>query len=275
MSLLYGYSGDKLEVYSENSKYLIKKIFSDKQKWHSSFRKQNSFRAINNSVATLSSAPIIGCDLASNNYSFVMPYISGVSGVDLMTTGYIEIAQNLCTLLDMYVSRCLSISIIQPLKSELALEKIAAIKLKAGSRWAPLINEALKKIKSLEDSALLPASECHGDLTFANIISSSSSCFYLIDFSATVYESVLSDIAKLEQDLLFGWSSRFGSAAERADAAVFARYAHPTLAKILKDEFYSAFTIISALNYLRIIPYVSDNITETWLENSLSELLSK
>lgn len=268
------YSGDDIQIYSSNNSFYVRKTYKNISKGIVSFRKQNSFLPINVSNVALSSVPVIGCNLGDKSISIEMPYVSGASGVDLMTMGHVLSAKNLSSLLSMYTGRLISISTDKDLNVEPALLKINEVKKKSSDEWSSIIDKSVERICLLNSSAKVPVCECHGDLTLSNIIALSSSCFYLIDFSSTVYESVLSDIVKLEQDLFYGWSARFSGAAKMADSSVFGRHAYPLIANHIKKEYKSAYMLISILNYLRIIPYVKDDVTLKWVKKIITHLIS-
>ena len=67
----------------------------------------------------------------------------------------------------------------------------------------------IKKIKNFESTF------CHGDFTLSNLIieknigfNNKLSNIYIFDWTDIYFEHYLQDIAKLKQDLYFGWSTR-------------------------------------------------------------------
>ena len=53
----------------------------------------------------------------------------------------------------------------------------------------------------------IESSRCHGDLTLENILITENE-IYIIDFLDTFFETWISDISKILQDLIVGWSFR-------------------------------------------------------------------
>ena len=120
---------------------------------------------------------------------------------------------------------------------------------------------------------------CHGDLTFSNIIITSSSNFsidyknnkfFLIDWLDTYFNSYLQDLAKLKQELFYGWSSRYISSSQKLNNLITGEY----IWKKLFDHFISdknklLFKIIMVLCILRIFPYAKTEIDISWIDKVL------
>ena len=85
---------------------------------------------------------------------------------------------------------------------------------------------------------------------------------FLIDFIPSTVDSFLSDFAKIEQDLLYGWSYRFCNRFIQSDAKVFCMHAYPSLGYKLAVDFKTAYWILSLINWFRIIPYIEDEQTD-------------
>lgn len=139
-----------------------------------------------------------------------------------------------------------------------------------------------KKIKnSLEilknyDFSEVPTSLCCGDLTLENIIINARGEVYLIDLLDSFYNSWMIDIAKLLQDLELGWSYRnldrdFGLNLRLATAK------QALIDNILslnngKEKLTTIYHIL-LLNVLRIYPYIQDELTLNFLDNSIDYIL--
>ena len=57
----------------------------------------------------------------------------------------------------------------------------------------------------LDEEINIPVGQCHGDLTFSNILFNGNN-YYLIDFLDSFLESPLLDLVKIRQDSNYGWS---------------------------------------------------------------------
>ena len=115
---------------------------------------------------------------------------------------------------------------------------------------------------------------CHGDLTLSNIILNPAERLVLVDYLDTFFESPLQDVAKLNQDLLLGWSTRHENNNLRIKSEIFNSAAYPSYAKKIHKDFGPATDILLLLCLARIAPYVhEDPVTLGWLVRALSDRL--
>lgn len=119
-------------------------------------------------------------------------------------------------------------------------------------------------------------SQCHGDLTFENIIVSADGTFWFIDFLDSFYSSWMIDAAKLFQDFELQWSYRYLQSSKNREIRLF--IAKETIIKYLLEIKKGEGTLLSIyyillLNILRIIPYSSDNLLD-YLCISLDKVLN-
>ena len=167
---------------------------------------------------------------------------------------------------------------IEPLESSLLLEKMASV-------CAATVRPSLKKpleaastrlhsLLSDQKTLLFPAGDCHGDLTLSNIILSHSKGLLLIDFLNSFLESPLQDVAKIRQDLVYGWSFRKLDSHLRIKGMLFASKAKPTYLSYLESLFPVFSEALDILCLARIAPYVRDELTEQWLIGALFQCLN-
>lgn len=127
------------------------------------------------------------------------------------------------------------------------------------------------------DFSEIPNTNCHGDLTLENVLISKDGIYY-IDFLDSFYDSWMMDIAKILQDLELLWSGRFSSISTEAKLK-FLFLAGYTRERIMQlsdgsrklDMVYK----LLLLNLTRIYPYIKDDLTMMWLNNSINYLLDK
>lgn len=272
--LTHGYSGDKVEVINSRSQCYINKIFSSKARGILCAEKQASFETISNSLITLKSVPILSTTLSDDSFCIKMPFMSGLSGINLLTCGSIQLAKEISTLSNMYLARLSARSHKKNLSKSVLEQKIASISESASLKYHKLINIFMAVVNSFPAEICYPNSECHGDLTLSNMIACGDTIF-LLDFSPSTFDSLLSDIVKIEQDLIFGWSARFCTKYIQADAKIFAKHAYPSLGRDLVGNYKNAYFIISVLNWFRIVPYINDECTDILVESTLVKLLSE
>jgi len=271
----HGYSGDQLQVFKKANIFYIRKIYKNKARAQISIFKQSSFTRITSGNYQMTAVPILGYLNIDDKIGIEMPYISGEAGSDLMLSGYIDVPKSLKELLGMYLSSILDKSDIKTMDAKPGLKKIEHIKSTTPLVWHKYLDKGKEFfIKEINKKDVpYPSGVCHGDLTLSNILYKNG-CFYLIDFIPSTYESVLSDIVKLEQDLTFGWSSRNCAREVACDLALFSRSATPEVINLIKSHNRMAFDAIEILNWLRIIPYIIDEKTEKFVTKTLDQIFS-
>lgn len=106
-------------------------------------------------------------------------------------------------------------------------------------------------------SIILPIGFCHGDLTLSNILFKHRE-YYLIDFLDSHIETPYYDLAKLKQDLYYGWSLRVNGIdnlrVRQGIDYVWSLLYYDRQTALTSNEF----KFIDALTLLRIEPYITD-----------------
>jgi hypothetical protein len=102
----------------------------------------------------------------------------------------------------------------------------------------------------------LPIGNCHGDLTFANMVFKPDEIFFL-DFLDSFIDSPVMDIVKLQQDTIYRWSPFLVSIKyEKVDK--WFHYLNTLLSQFSKEDWYNS-SILHVINLCRILPYSQKN----------------
>lgn len=141
------------------------------------------------------------------------------------------------------------------------------------------INVILKKssiiFNGLDEVINVPVGQCHGDLTFSNILFNGNN-YYLIDFLDSFLESPLLDIVKIRQDSNYGWSQlmyehefdtvRMKIISDKIDEEIDSYYR--------KYEWYNKYyRIFQLMNLLRVIQYAKKEKNVIFLKKALNLIL--
>ena len=130
----------------------------------------------------------------------------------------------------------------------------------------------------------LPIGECHGDLTLSNMLVQSDSSgarrLVLIDFQDSYVESPLADMAKLCQDLVYGWTLRFLPDDVNVDTTrVYLIMAHMKreMEKAFAGELWyrEYFQVFFAINQLRVLRYSQTEEDREYLYHSAATEYNK
>lgn len=132
-----------------------------------------------------------------------------------------------------------------------------------------IIDEALCFLEEHDWSNISP-SQCHGDMTFENIIIKND-CLYLIDFLDSFYDSWLLDIGTLLQDVQAMWSYRFQKEISMNTVLRLIVFRDLLLDEIKKIDSNYVIEIyyILLLKLVRIYPYTEDELTYQFLNEKI------
>jgi thiamine kinase-like enzyme len=120
----------------------------------------------------------------------------------------------------------------------------------------------------------IPASYCHGDLSFDNILIYNNE-IYFIDFLDSFINSWTIDVAKILQETRYLWSYRYKNI--NKILIVKLKYFEEIILDILNITDNEIITInkIIYLNIIRILPYVKDKITKDYIYNNINKIKGK
>ena len=267
-------SGAKISIISENNATFIKK--SEKyqlERYKISISKQESFIPI----GSFKSALILDKKISKKNIDILMPFYNGISGSNFSKRVTLSDIDFLSKALIDYFTCLKEQSVENSLDGSLLINKCKLVGISINKNKFFNKNEKsflLKVLKNLMDSVkksyLYPFSRCHGDLTLSNIIyDKENKDLILIDFLETYISSYLIDIAKIKQDLIYGWSFRRDTRTVKMKAFIMGEYIFETIYPLIEDKYIDLFKIIDCLNTLRIAPYVDDKNSKEWLIENL------
>ena len=121
-------------------------------------------------------------------------------------------------------------------------------------------------VESFELFSNIPNTFCHGDLTFANIVFHKKR-LYFVDFLDSFVDSFLIDLVKLKQDLYHLWSLKIQGINSLRIRQIY-RYIWRRLEEKYQEHLDSnAFSLLEALNVLRIEPYLTNDYQRAVLDS--------
>jgi hypothetical protein len=244
-----------------------------------SIDKQRNFTTIALGGLSITSAQILRQDSRDGRLNIVMRYITGMNGEDFALQGDRAVAVEISRALSALLLDSMAKADIRAVPSQLFLEKMAQVV--EATHWsglAPIMTQAsecIHDVISTRTTICVPLGPCHGDLTLSNVIWSPSLGLVLIDFLATYLESPLQDLAKISQDLEFGWSFRRMDHNLRIKSQVFSKLAYPSYGGYLYTLFPGAAYLFKLLCLARIAPYISDPVSAAWLEQCLQTVVEQ
>jgi hypothetical protein len=241
--------------------------------------KQRNFTAIALGGLSISSAQILRQDSRDGRLNIVMRYITGMNGEDFALQGDRAIAVEISRALSALLLDSMARSDIRPVASKLFLDKMDQVV--AATHWPDLTPVMAQASQCLQDligtrpNVGVPIGPCHGDLTLSNVIWSPSLGLVLIDFLSTYLESPLQDLAKISQELEFGWSFRRMDPNLQIKSQLFSQLASPSYGRYLYTLFPGAAYLFKLLCLARIAPYITDPVSAAWLVQSLQMVMAQ
>jgi hypothetical protein len=258
---------------------VLKQVDAADVRFAHSIDKQRNFTAIGLGGLSITAAQILRQDSRDGHMNIVMRYITGMNGEDFALQGDRTIAVEISRALSALLLDSMAKSDIRDVSTELFLDKMAQVV--EATRWPTLAStmalasECIHDVIGSRPTISVPLGPCHGDLTLSNVIWSPSFGLVLIDFLATYLESPLQDLAKISQELEFGWSFRHMDQNLRIKSQVFSELAYPSYGRYLYGLFPGAAYLFKLLCLSRIAPYVSDSVSATWLIRSMQVVIAQ
>ena len=273
--LKQSHSKEQINLITEEKKFFIEKIWDDVDRGKKAIRKQIDFGEISINNLIIKSPKIFKTQVVENeSFQARMEYIEGHSGADISMIGTREVSINLKDALSMIINRNFEYSKLTKVGNKIFQKKIDSILELLKSDEELRTKVTLIKKEFCKDSYLeIPCGNCHGDLTFSNIIISRTGSLNLIDFLPTFIETPIWDIVKLIQDVKYGWSYRHLNGPERATAKIFFLNCLPSQVSMYKKVLKREILLFDALNLARLCPYLKDKETRNWLIKSLNTSL--
>ena len=124
----------------------------------------------------------------------------------------------------------------------------------------------------------------HGDMTLENLIKSKKdNKIYMIDFLDDYSNGLYTDISKIFQDILGGWSffnrHEYVSPKDQSNLSVrLLDMKKKIISETLKidnnERFFESILYVLLINYIRIIPYIQNNHVYLFIDQKLEETIN-
>ena len=279
-----GHSGCNIEIVREGNTFYIEKGTRDSHyvpRLLAQFEKQQRAYAVCRGGIRI---PQIYHVTHDNDFAVArMEYVYSQNFIDFFETAGFEGINEFMEHIVEYVENEINASPIQEVSSGVVLAKFKDVQLKMGENQMinqdeeikVLMTEASSCFNALPAQLFLPIGQCHGDMTFSNILFNKSN-LYLIDFLDSFIESPLMDIVKLRQDSAFGWSElmftgKFDQTRLHIISTRIDTYLHTHFSEYeWYRQYYEAFQL---MNFLRVLQYAKEKRVIQYLKNVIAQLL--
>ncbi len=220
--------------------------------------------------------------ILKNSISVNMPFIYGYSGADILTYNSYDQARKLANSLIKLIFFFKKSKNKQYIQKENILKKINTVEKNSNKKFSIYFDRIRQKLNNFPD--YLEISYCHGDLTLSNMIFTNSKQknsrfkinkyfeIYLIDWLDSNYDTFLLDLAKLKQDLFYGWSSRNLNPNQAMANSITGKFIWNLIDEKFIDKYNrEIFNFFMNLCIVRILPYVKSQKDFEWIKHVLDE----
>ena len=277
-----GHSGCQVEVVRENEGLYVYKSSKDLgylNRLYLQGQKQQS--AVGMGLQHIRVPRILEINRDATSVSIKMEYVYSKSFVNYFEYAGFEQISYFIKALCLFLNYEIHNSEMQIVRADVLREKFQDVKaksinnqaLKDDSEIVDILNISSKYFDDAEDMCL-PVGQCHGDLTFSNILFNGNN-YYLIDFLDSFVESPLLDIVKIRQDSAYLWSHlmysgecdtiRLKIVADKIDSEIV-KYAS-------QFDWYKHYKLFQLMNFLRILQYAKEERVIAYLKKVLNQLL--
>lgn len=276
-----GHSGSDVTVEFKNKYGLyVKKVSSD-NRLIAQADKQRLFISKNDHLSIVSPSIIKNCYLnAEGKYEFCMSYVTGLDMINFICQSSINDVEEFTISLFNYFDKIIHDCEKKHVANKVLLKKIKSVSMELFKN--PLIqknnkSEFLIKVLNRLDNDInnrvinLPEGDCHGDLTFSNMMYNiHTKKIVVFDFLNTYFDSPVQDMIKIKQDLAFNWTYQKFPNKQDVDTKRFnivRSYLDNKFENYFKSfDFYSEnYRTLQTLNLLRIMVYSRDYKTINYL----------
>jgi hypothetical protein len=285
---LEGRSGCPIEVFSIDDQYFVRKE-SNSLDYNDRLRvqaeKQNSFH-IRNHFKKIDSPRVIeiGTSVDSKRLYFLMEYIVGEKFSNFLARLSKNEIVELATILIEYLT-------FNSMQGKRGDPPTDIIDVKVLDLEQKLLNNsnfsrkfsftALNYLKNNIPSSEIVLGDCHGDLTFSNILFNENGDLYIFDFLDSFIESPIIDIVKLRQDTKFYWSVEIDNQLDNNKRTKVLQVLN-FIDNIIDSEIINTnkgyrdwYNYLELFNLVRIMPYVNKVRDIQFLQIHINKILKK
>jgi hypothetical protein len=215
--------------------------------------------------------------IAFNNNSFTMEYLQMLDAIEFLERATPATIQKRFQIVFDFIHWELASVEWQEVPSDSFTEKLDNIRSHVPDHvWEQFYAGSTHALQQkLSRPISLPIGQCHGDLTYSNIMFAlDDNQVGLIDFLDSFIETPLIDLVKLRQDTRYHWTiTRYPRLHDQGKIRLVNRWIDGLIEKMFEKWINnSAFVCLEIINYLRIAPYVSATNEHGYLSDVIKEL---
>lgn len=279
-----GHSGCQIDIVNDGNNLFISKSTHDpKYVARLYLQAQKQQQAGRNIYQHIRIPKIFDVDKAEDHLAIKMEYVYSKNYIDYFEDAGFDNISYFIKALKIFIDSEIENSPIQQVDTDIIKNKFEDVCIKCKSNVhtkedeeiATLLENCSRVFYKLPSHIEMPVGQCHGDLTFSNILFNGNN-YYLIDFLDSFIESPLLDLVKIRQDSKYEWSRlmyegyvdqvRLGIISRKIDQEIDNYYG--------KYDWYKAYySVFQLMNFLRILQYAKEGKVIDYLKNVLNSML--
>jgi len=278
---LKGHSGCEILLHGSKNDYFVRKI-SPNKKYNDRLSEQCKKQCLwNNDISCV--PEVINTGYKNGLFYFDMEYVLGSTLSSLMTEDQLDIDELVNFVVSHYKLQYQEKLESNDVKNAYShkIDELNALKHKF-----PLVKNLDYALDLLTNNFIAPqyTTIVHGDMTLENLIKSKiDNKIYMIDFLDDYSNGLYTDISKIFQDVLGGWSffNRYEYVTPKGQSNLSVRLLDmkkKIINEILKidnnERFFESILYVLLINYIRIIPYIQNNHVYLFIDQKLEETIN-
>lgn len=277
-----GHSGCNIDIIETEGNLMVKKSSNDKKYFNRlelQGIKQQSDKAISDGILT---PKIYSIAKNSDECYILMDYIYAKNFIDYFESASPEDIDNFVAKFIRYIHNEIELCKMVKVSKNVFIKKFESIKknceknplLVDNMRVKSILKDCETAFMNLPDEFEMPEGKCHGDLTFSNILFTSTN-YYFIDYLDSFIETPIQDIVKLRQDTKYFWSTMmYKKKFDIVRLNMIFKYIDNKISNHFSEYeyYYRNYDRLQLMNILRILPYVKEERIRDFVLNILSSL---
>ena len=262
---IVGNSRAKVEIITSGDGYLVKKTCTglDALRLVGQLKKQENFQYPGIRTPLLTSI-----DFSNESCEATMEFISGLDFVTFTSQACYNDFENAINKIAEMIRSEFKNSNMTKFPKEKWLEKVDSVI--KGSKKNSVSSDLLEMISAfLTDSIpdMIEIGNCHGDLTFSNVIVERDGTVCLFDFLDPPITTPYEDVSKLLQDVEFFWTlKKYQGVCDETRVRIMWSYSKNLILENLKDFLdLRVLAMFQVMTLMRIIPYTHEESTIEYL----------
>lgn len=282
--LVKGHSGCQIDIINSGDRlYISKSTYDPKYVERLYMQAQKQQKAAKEVYQHIRIPEIYEIDKKNDHLIIKMEYVYSKNYVDYFEDAGFDNISYFVKALKIFVDSEIVRSPVQTIDTRIVKEKFedvcrkceANAHINTDHEIAEILAGCGKIFNQLPAYIEIPVGQCHGDLTFSNILFNGNN-YYLIDFLDSFIESPLLDLVKIRQDSKYEWSRlmyegdvdlvRLSLISNKIDKEIDKYYAQ-------FDWYQSYYSVFQLMNFLRILQYAKEEKVIVYLKNVLKSML--